>query len=329
MKILIIGSRGRYEKFSPEHISDPSHEVIFFPRETGEKDLIAGAKDAEVVLVDAITPVSRVLIEQMPRLKMIHSEGVAYDKIDLGAADERRIFVCNNKGCNAAAVAEQAILLMLAWLRSTIAGDRAVREGRQIEMKERKMIEGITELGDCAVGLVGFGSIAKAAALRLKAFGCAVYYYAPHRKVKEEEENFGVQYAELDKLAEMADIVSIHAAVTSRTKGMINAAFLQKMKPTAFIVNTARGEIVDNAALREALIAGTIAGAAFDTLYPEPTPKDHPLVDLPDNCRDKVVFAPHLGGITASSFKRAHHDMWNNVARLARGEKPINIINGA
>jgi phosphoglycerate dehydrogenase-like enzyme len=194
-------------------------------------------------------------------------------------------------------------------------------------MKERKMIEGITELGDCAVGLVGFGDIAKATALRLKAFGCVVYYYAPHRRLKEEEENFGVQYIELDMLAEMADIVSIHAAVTPRTKGMINAAFLRKMKPTAFIVNTARGEIVDNAALREALITGTIAGAAFDTLYPEPTPKDHPLVDLPDNCRDKVVLAPHLGGITTSSFKRAHHNMWNNVARLARGEKPVNIVN--
>jgi phosphoglycerate dehydrogenase-like enzyme len=328
MKILIIGSRGRYEKFSPEHISDSSHEIVFFPREAGEKDLIAGAKDAEIILVDAITPVSRALIGQMPRLKMIHSEGVAYDKIDLAAADERGIFVCNNKGCNAAAVAEQAILLMLAWLRSTIAGDRAVREGHQIEMKERKMIEGITELGDCAIGLIGFGGIAKAAALRLKAFGSAVYYYAPHRRSKEEEENFGVQYVELDKLAEIADIVSIHAAVTPQTRGMINAAFLQKMKPSAFIVNTARGEIADNAALREALITGTIAGAAFDTLYPEPTPKDHPLVDLPDNCRDKVVFAPHLGGITTSSFKRAHHDMWNNVTRLARGEKPANIVNG-
>jgi phosphoglycerate dehydrogenase-like enzyme len=98
------------------------------------------------------------------------------------------------------------------------------------------------------------------------------------------------------------------------------------MKPAAFIVNTARGEIVDNAALREALVAGTIAGAAFDTLYPEPTPKDHPLVDLPENCRDKVVFAPHLGGITTGSFKRAHHNMWNNVERLARGEKPLNSV---
>ncbi|MDR2134197.1 MAG: hypothetical protein LBP27_03750, partial [Treponema sp.] len=236
MKILIIGSRERYEKFSPGHVSDPSHELVFFSRETGEKDLIAGAGDAEIILADAITPVSRSLIEQMPRLKMIHSEGVAYDKIDLDAADERKIFVCNNKGCNAAAVAEQTVLLMLAWLRGAIAGDRAVREGRQIEMKEQKMIEGITELGDCAAGLVGFGDIAKAVALRLKAFGCAVYYYAPHRKSREEEENFGVQYLELDRLAETADIVSIHAAVTPRTRGMINAAFLQKMKPAAFIV---------------------------------------------------------------------------------------------
>jgi phosphoglycerate dehydrogenase-like enzyme len=93
------------------------------------------------------------------------------------------------------------------------------------------------------------------------------------------------------------------------------------------VVNTARGEIVDNLALREALITGKIAGAAFDTLYPEPTPKDHPLVDLPDNCKDRVIYAPHLGGITTGSFTRAHKNIWQNVGRVERGEKPVNIVN--
>ncbi|MDR1908758.1 MAG: hypothetical protein LBQ35_02460 [Spirochaetaceae bacterium] len=326
MKILILGSRDRYEKYSPGPLADPAWDISFFPRGTGDAELLAGAGDAEIILADAIAPVSGGLIAGMPRLKMIHSEGVAYDKIDRAAAAERGIFVCNNKGCNAAAVAEQTVLLMLAWLRSLTAGDREVRAGRQIEMKERKMVEGITELGDCTVGLIGFGDIARAAAQRLRAFGCKLYYYTPRRKSPEVEAEYGVDYADLYGLADRADIVSVHAAVTPETTGLIDAAFLRRMKPGAFLVNTARGEIVDNAALREALIAGTIAGAAFDTLYPEPTPGDHPLVDLPASCRDRVVYAPHLGGITTGSFRRAHRNMWENAARIARGERPVNIV---
>jgi phosphoglycerate dehydrogenase-like enzyme len=263
----------------------------------------------------------------MPGLKMIHSEGVAYDKIDLQAASERDIFVCNNKGCNAAAVAEQAILLMLALLRKAIAGDREVRAGRQIQMKERSMVEGIAELGGCAVGLIGFGDIAKATAARLGAFGCRLFYYTPRRKPKETEEEFGVRYAALEELAALSDIVSVHASVTPETAGLIGAGFLGRMKPSAFLVNTARGEIVDNLALREALVAGKIAGAAFDTLYPEPVPADHPLIDLPESCKDRVIFAPHLGGITTGSFMRAHKNIWQNVGRVERGEEPANIVN--
>jgi phosphoglycerate dehydrogenase-like enzyme len=327
MKILVIGNRDRYEKFAPEELARRGGAIVFCGRGAADAELLTAAADAEIILADAIAPVSGGLIEKMPNLRMIHSEGVAYDKIDRAAASAKGIFVCNNKGCNAAAVAEQAILLMLAFLRSAVAGDREVRAGRQIQMKERLMIEGIAELGGCTVGLIGFGDIAKAAAVRLKAFGCRMYYYAPHRKSKETEDGFGVRYAALEDLAGLSDIVSIHAAVTPETTGMINAAFLARMKPSAFLVNTARGEIVDNLALREALVAGRIAGAAFDTLYPEPTPKDHPLVDLPDSCRDRVIYAPHLGGITTGSFIRAHKNIWRNVGCVERGETPEHIVN--
>jgi phosphoglycerate dehydrogenase-like enzyme len=327
MKILVIGNRDRYEKFASPELERRQGAIVFCGRGVGDGELLAAGGDAEIILADAIAPVSRHLIEGMPNLRMIHSEGVAYDKIDLGAARERGIFVCNNKGCNAAAVAEQAILLMLAFLRKVIVGDREVRAGHQIQMKERAMVEGITELGGCTVGLVGFGDIARAAALRLGAFGCRLYYYTPRQKPRETENEFGVRYAALEDLAGLSDIVSVHAAVTPETTGMINAGFLGRMKPGAFVVNTARGEIVDNLALREALIAGRIAGAAFDTLYPEPTPKDHPLVDLPEGCKDRVIYAPHLGGITTGSFERAHKNMWQNVARLERGEEPVNRVN--
>ena len=109
---------------------------------------------------------------------------------------------------------------------------------------------------------------------------------------------------------------------------MVNETFLKRMKPTAYLVNTARGDLVDNLALRQALIDGTIAGAALDTVAPEPVPPDHPLLTMPTPACDRLVLAPHLGGITEASFQRAHLHMWRNAERVADGHKPDNIVNG-
>ena len=292
------------------------------------KELLASGADAEVLFVDAITVVSAALMEHMPCLRLIHSEGVAFDRIDLSAARERGIYVCNNKGCNAGAVAEQTVLLILMLLRHALEGDEAVRAGRQMEMKERCMVEGITELSACKVGLVGFGDIARAAAERLVPFGCELYYYTKRRRLPEEEKKYHVTYLPLEELAEKSDIVSLHCAVTEETRNLVDAALLRRMKPTAYLINTARGDLVDNEALRQALLEGRIAGAGLDTLSPEPVPAGHPLTALPPEVQRKVVLAPHLGGITEASFRRAHAHMWRNVEHLAAGERPDNIVNG-
>ena len=162
MKILILGAQARYERYMPHLPFIRQQELVFMDKESSEAQILAAAADADILFVDAITPVSGTLMAQMPGLKLVHSEGVAYDKIDLAAARARGIDVCNNRGCNAGAVAEQAVLLMLMLLRQELEGDRAVREGRQMEMKERCMREGLRELSECRVGLIGFGDIAKA-----------------------------------------------------------------------------------------------------------------------------------------------------------------------
>lgn len=327
MKVLIIGSRDRYEKFLPEKIRAGDFQLVFADRDCPNETLLELAPDADVLLADAISRVDRSLIAAMPNLKMIHSEGVAYNSIDSEAARERGIFVCNNRGCNADAVGEQTLMLMLMLLRKGVTGDRAVREGRQIQYKERAMAQGITELGDCTVGLIGLGDIAQATARRLRAFGCNVYYYAPHRRAPSAEMAMSVSYLPLEKLIAKCDIISLHCPVNDETRNMVNGPFLSQMKPTAYLINTGRGDLVDNEALRAALVEGRIAGAALDTIYPEPTPADHPLVDLPEGVRDRVVYSPHLGGITTGSFQRAHQNMWNSVLALADGKRPNNIVN--
>lgn len=327
MKVLVIGNRDRYEKYMPDMEIVKRTELVFCSRDASQEELLEKAGDAEMILADAITPVSRQLMEQMPRLKAVHSEGVAYNAIDIEGARQLGIDVCNNKGANAGAVAEQAVMLMLACLRDAVKGHQAVLAGQQIQMKERKMAEGIQDLEDCRVGLIGLGDIGKATAVRLSGFGCELYYYSAHRKSREEEERYHVVYRPLEQLLETCDIVSLHMAVTPETTGMVNAAFLSHMKKNAFLINTARGELVDNEALRLALIEGKIAGAGLDTIAPEPTTADNPLVKLPPDCRAAVVYAPHLGGITAGSFRRIYRSLWSNVERIERGEKPVNIVN--
>ncbi len=327
MKILIMGHQDRYEKFLPEKVRNGDFRLIYTARDCPNEQLLKLASDADVLLADAISRVDRELICSMPNLKMIHSEGVAYNSIDTTAARERGIFVCNNRGCNADAVAEQTLMLMLMLLRHGATGDRAVREGHQIQYKEQAMADGITELGDCTVGLIGLGDIAQSTARVLRSFGCNVYYYAPHRRAPSAEMAMSVSYLPLDKLIAKCDIISLHCPVNEETRNMVNEQFLSRMKATAYLINTGRGDLVDNEALRAALVEGRIAGAGLDTIYPEPTPADHPLVNLPDGVRDRVVYSPHLGGITTGSFQRAHQNMWNSVLALAEGKRPNNIVN--
>jgi len=292
-------------------------------RGTDDDAILAAARDADFILVDAISPVTAYLIQNMPNLKIIQSEGVAFDRIDIEAARTAGIYVCNSQGVNADAVAEQTVLLMLACLRRFVEGDAAVRTGHQIRMKERMMVEGIRELGDCRIGFVGFGDIARATARRLQAWNCSMVYNKRAHLSAEQEDELSVQYEPLDALATSCDIVSIHVPVTDETRNLVDARFLTRMKPSSYLINTARGEIVDQQALADALVKGTIAGAGLDTLSPEPVPTGHILTSLPEQAAARIVFSPHIGGITEGMFHRAHTAAWNNFARVIAGEEPL------
>ncbi len=152
------------------------------------------------------------------------------------------------------------------------------------------------ELGERTVGLVGFGDIAQAVARRLGPFGCKVCYYAPHRRPQALEEELGVTYLPLEELVASCDLLSLHCAVTPETEGMVNQALLSKMHPGSYLVNTSRGQLVDNQAVRDALLSGHLAGAGFDTLWPlSPPPPTTPWWTCPQALRDRVVYRPTSG----------------------------------
>lgn len=326
MKLLVIGDAERVRKYLPDLPIVREVEIAVADRGSSDNDILALAPEADFILADAISPVSKTLIDGMPNLKLIHSEGAAYNAIDIEAAKARGIIVCNNAGVNAGAVAEQTILLMLACLRSFIVGDAEVRAARQIQMKERLMVEGIRELGDCSVGFIGFGAIAQATALRLSNWGCTMLYNKRRQLDSARESELNVSYASQDEIVRSCDIVSLHVPVTEETRNMVDDAFLSVMKPNAILINTARGEIVDQEALARALESGSIAAAGLDTLAPEPVEPSNPLLNMSESASHKVIFSPHAGGITEGMFYRAHRNAWENIARIVAGESPINIV---
>ncbi len=327
MKLLVIGNKERTEKYMPDIPLTREIEIVVAQRGASNAELLALAPDADFIMADAIAPVDAELIENMPNLKLIHSEGVGFNFFDCEAARAHGVDVCNNRGVNAVAVAEQTILLMLGLCKHVRLGDAAVRFGKQIDVKESLMVQGIDEIYGSTIGLVGFGDIAREVAKRAHAFGATVLYNKHNPLSAEDEEKCHARYMPLDEMLAVSDYVSIHVPVTPQTEGMVNADFFAKMKDRARLINTARGEIVDNYACIEALKSGKLAGAGFDTVAPEPVQLDNPMINLPEELRDRVLFSPHIGGVTTNMFKRSHTVIWENIARVVAGEKPINIVN--
>lgn len=326
MKILIMISQKRIEKYSPLDTLPEDWDLVYLDAGSGDDDILSAGKDADIIFADAISTVSGDVIRKMPNLKLIHSEGVGFNGIDIDAAAEKNVFVCNNAGANCKAVAEQAVLLMLSLLRRLSQGDDMVRKGFQIQAKEGFILDGLKELGDCRVGLVGFGAIARATARLLSAFGSELVCFSRSRP--RDLEDYNTSFCSLDDLVRESDIVSLHVPVTPLTRHLVDGEFLGKMKSTALLINTARGEIVDQDALVRAITENTIAGAGLDTLDPEPVTLDNPLLQLPESARYRLVFSPHIGGTTDGMFTRAHSMVWQNIITVAQGDRPRNIVNG-
>lgn len=328
MKVIVLGEQARFETYT-DFSQVPSHWKLLYAAGMTDDQIIDTAGDAALMIADPVRKVSGYLIEHLPNLKIIQSEGVAFNLIDLEAAQRRGIYVCNNASANSAAVAEQIILLILALQRRLYEGSRMVFEGRQAEAKQRFILDGIMELGECTVGIVGLGSIGKALAKRLDAFDTKILYYKRNRLPQEEEINMNVCWRELPQLLEESDVICICLPVTKETVNYVDAEFLNQMKPNALLINAARGEIMDQAALAKALKENRIGGAGIDTLSPEPFTLDNPLLMLQEEVREKkLIISPHIAGTTYHVFKRMHYNCWNNLKRVAEGKIPKDIVSG-
>jgi len=280
--------------------------------EPGEAAMKALIREADFAIAGQVVVGAEVLASA-PRLKLLHKWGVGVDNIDLEAARRLGIRVARTTGSNALPVAEFTIGLMIAALRHAAYGHAMLKQG---EWRGPGRLPGESFLlSGKTVGIIGFGAIGRTLARLLSGFGCELLYAKRQPLSPAEEAVLGARHAPLDELLASADIVSLHCPLTPQTAGLIDRAALSRMKPTAVLVNVARGGVVDEEALRDALSRRVIAGAAMDVFQVEPLPADSHLLAL-----DNLVVTPHLAAIAADTFEPTVRRMFANIALAARGE---------
>jgi phosphoglycerate dehydrogenase-like enzyme len=285
---------------------------LVFAEASSEAEQVARVREADYILC-SWTPVSGAVIEAATKLRLIQKYGIGVDKIDLKAAARCNVPVCIAAGVNAVAVAETAITLMLAVYKRLCVAHNTLRAGQWLKWELRT---GCYELWQKTVGLIGGGAIGRAVAKRLShGFECRVLYADLFRLPQETETAMGMTYISREDLLRQSDIVSLHVPLTPETRGLIGAEAFALMKPTAVLVNTARGGIVDEPALIEALEKGMIAGAGLDVFAKEPPERDNPLLRM-----DNVVVTPHNGGGTVDTMKRIVGHAFDNIMRVEQGE---------
>ncbi|HKG27167.1 MAG TPA: C-terminal binding protein [Thermomicrobiales bacterium] len=291
-----------------------------------EDDLIALAHDADAVLISSREPITRRVVEHLPRCKVITRHAVGIDHIDLDAAAEHGIVVSHVPDYCTAEVADHAMALILALNRRIVAFDQDMRRGAWREHRSRMdlILRGpIPPLREQTLGLVGIGRIGIAVAERARPFGLSIIAADPYLAPAEVRKR-GAEPVSLDELLDRADIVSLHCPLTPETRGLIGEREFSIMKPTAFLVNTARGPIVNMEAVTEALQSGRIAGAALDVVDPEPLPADSPLNEL-----DNVILTPHAAYYSERSVEVVRTEALKETLRVLRGRRPRIVANPA
>jgi phosphoglycerate dehydrogenase-like enzyme len=306
--VAVLDSMPAASRAVIEDIFGSVYDLRFVDADTREakREIAVGA----TVLLTMWGAVSAETIEAASGARLIQKLGVGVEKIDVEAAERYGIAVLKAAGINADAVAELAVLLTLAIGRNLPKALAAARSG--VMEKESLRAESFQLLGK-TVGLLGFGHIGRAVARRLEPFGVSLIYY----DLQRAPDDGPARFASLDEVLTTADVISLHLPSTPQTRHLINADALSRVKPGVILVNTARGSLIDEAALAKALADGRVFGAGLDVTGEEPLPVSSPLHGL-----DRVVITPHVGGAVANNFPRVIARAFDNAQAVLAG-RPV------
>jgi glyoxylate reductase/D-3-phosphoglycerate dehydrogenase len=312
-RVLVVGPRDTLAMV--DELAPKGFEIVKALHNSAEmKAALPGTRYLVGFVQQYVTPR---LYEEAPALRLVQMLSAGYDRADLEAARKAGVPLCNNGGANSVAVSEHALLLMLAVSRRLITQHRNVTAGRW----HGNAPPTVHEVKGKVLGIVGLGTIGRKVARLALAFGMTVHYYDIARLSEAEEDALGVRFRLLPEILRGSDIVSLHVPLNASTRHMIGARELALMKPSAIVVNTARGPVIDEMALTAALSAGKLFGAGLDVFDEEPTPPDNPLLKL-----DNVVLTAHLAGPTLESNVTRLRNGFDNVQRVARGEPPLWLV---
>jgi D-3-phosphoglycerate dehydrogenase len=289
----------------------PKGWTIAFADSYDEANQHALAKEADV-LMPGWAAVDAGMLAAAPKLRMIQKWGIGLDRIDLAAVERAGLTLAITAGANASVVAEHAVMLMLAVYRRLSMVDRATREGRWLFNEMRGICQ---RLGGKTVGLVGFGHIGQMLARKLAGFDVDILYTDLARRDAETEATLAVRFVSLDDLLAQSDVVSLHVPGGDQNRHLIDAKTFSQMKPGAILINVARGDLVDEAALVKAIRSGHLMGAGLDTFELEPPSPDHPLLNL-----DEVVFTPHTAGSVIDNVPNVARHAFSNIQKFLTGQ---------
>lgn len=276
-----------------------------------QQELEGKVKEADYLLVSGRLKINRTVLENATNIKMIQRTGVGLDSIDLEYIRNHDIPFYVNKGVNAQSVAEHTILLMLASLRNLVEINENTKRGIW-----KKQAQGVCthELCGKTVGLIGMGAIGRKVAGMLKAFGAEVLYNDVSKMKQEDENTLGIKFSTREEIIEKSDIISLHCPLTDDTRHMINDRAVNKMKNGVILINTARGGLIDEAALINGIKNGKIAGAGIDVYEKEPVDNSEVL-----NLQN-VITTPHIGGVTYDSFYQMMYQAMRNIEMFDKGQ---------
>lgn len=304
---------GTYESFREKLPAD----IELLKIDTPEKYEALDRADAMILRVfRAETPD---VIERIKGLKMISRWGVGYDSVDVQTASRLGIMVTNTPGSNAYAVAEHTVLLMLAVCHHLVEHYAFTSKG---EWSNKAFLETTRTLNNAKVGLIGGGNIGRQVAKRVQAFGASVQYFDPFRLSEEMEKQHNMTFVSLDELFATSDFISVHAPLTDENYHLIGEEAIAKMKPGAIVINTARGGLVDEAALIKAIDEGRIAGAGVDCIEHMPLTAEEPLLG-----RGNLIVTPHVGGTSNDIASATIPMLVDTIMDLYRGDKVRFVVN--
>ncbi|WP_371378384.1 NAD(P)-dependent oxidoreductase [Sporomusa aerivorans] len=324
---IVISAMPKW-RFDTSQVVLPKDWDIRFITPSNDEELIMACKEGEYLLVPASNPaINANILNNITHIKLIQSVGAGFDRIDTHTAAALKIPVANVPGQNAKSVAEFTVGMMIALQRQIVVADGEVKAGRYGEVRRTLFQQGLREIEGSKIGLVGLGSIGRHAAKILHVLGAAVSYYDSRRQPLADEEQLQITFSPLDALLAQSDIVSLHVPLTDATRGLIGRRELELMSPGSLLINTARGEVINQQALAELLESGHIGGAAIDVFAPEPPGPENPLLNLSAPARKRLVVTPHIAGVTVLTMSKMLQAALENLARAMRGEPPQNVIN--